>query len=404
MRLLFILDAVEIPAAANPRLGRRLAAALAAVGHEVTVLELWNGSDAPPPVPGCRQEALAFADEAAMEAALEGGAAGTTPLPLRLLRLAARPAAAGAAVRQFVLRRPRRVTDTRRAIERLDAEAPFDAVCAVAAPYRAAFALEGADLRGKKLLWQMDPYAANRSYRAPGGYERERRLLGAMDRVFITAQAQSDFAPGGPLAALAPRAQVLAFPSLTPPAGAPAAVRAQDCVFCGTLYPGLREPGVLLELFAALGGDWMLTMAGGGWGAFEAEKQRAAAALGGRLRVLGPVPHARAAALEAQAGVLVSIGNAAANQVPSKLFEYIAAGKPVLHLAAGENDAALPYLRRWPLALCVPPAPPERMAAAVRPWLRENAGRRLPWAQAAALFPEFTPDAVAREFLRGMTE
>ena len=335
MRLLFVLDAVEAPAAANPRLGRRLAAALAAAGHDVTVLELWDGRTPPPAVPGCAQQALAFAGEAAMEKALEGGAAGGSPLPLRLLRLAAHPAAVEAAVRQFVLRRPRRVTGTRRAIERLDAETPFDAVCAAAAPYRAAFALEGADIRGKKLLWQMDPYAANETYAAPGGYDRERQLLGAMDRVYITQQAAADFAPGGPLAALAPRAQVLAFPSLVPPAETGSAVQPQSCVFCGTLYRKLREPGALLALFAALGGGWTLIMAGGGWEAFAPARAQAEAALGPRLQILGPVPPARAAALEAQAGVLVSIGNAAANQVPSKLFEYAAAGKPVLHLSAG---------------------------------------------------------------------
>ena len=55
MRLLFVLDAVEAPAAANPRLGRRLAGALAAAGHDVTVLELWDGCTPPPAVPGCAQ-------------------------------------------------------------------------------------------------------------------------------------------------------------------------------------------------------------------------------------------------------------------------------------------------------------------------------------------------------------
>ena len=50
-------------------------------------------------------------------------------------------------------------------------------------------------------------------------------------------------------------------------------------------------------------------------------RAQAEAALGPRLQILGPVPPARAAALEAQAGGLVSIGNAAANQLPTKLFE-----------------------------------------------------------------------------------
>lgn len=150
MRILFVLDSVEAPAAANPRLGRRLAAALAQIGHSVTVLELWDGAHTPPKTPGCRAVLLPFSDEAAMEAALEHGAAHGSPLPLRLARLAVHPTAVGAAFRQLVLHKPRRQEDTRLEIERLDAIYHFDFVTAVAAPYRAAFALEQAAVTGKR--------------------------------------------------------------------------------------------------------------------------------------------------------------------------------------------------------------------------------------------------------------
>lgn len=396
MRILFVFDSVEAPAAANPRLGRRLAAALAGMGQEVEILELWDGTHAPPPAAGCVTHSLPFADEAAMNRALENGAAGGTPIPLRLLRLAARPTAVGAAVRQFVLRAPRRVTATRKMLESLHKSHPYDAVCAVAAPYRAAFALEGAALPGaRRLLWQMDPYAANESYRAPGGYDRERALLNALDHTFITAQAAPDYAPGGPLESCAGRVSELGFPSLVP-----AAREAPDptlCAFCGTLYPGLRTPDALLRLFPRLDTTLTLVMAGGGWEAFGPQRAEAQAALGDRLQILGPVPHEQAAALERRAGVLISIGNTASNQLPSKLFEMFAAGKPVLHLAAGPRDAALPYLARWPLAFVWQS---EADTPALRRWLAENAGRTLPFEKAETCFPEFTPGCVARQFLR----
>ncbi len=397
MRILFVFDSVEAPAAANPRLGRRLAEALASLGHQVELLELWDGTHAPPAVAGCVTHSLPFADEAAMNRALENGAAGGSPVPLRLLRLAAHPAAVGAAVRQFALHAPRRVTAARKAMETLHRQHPYDAVCAVAAPYRAAFALEGARLPGAhKLLWQMDPYAANESYHAPGGYDRERALLTAMDHTFITAQAAPDFAKGGPLEPCADRVSELGFPSLVP-------VEREDpdpdlCAFCGTLYPGLRTPDALLRLFPQLDHRLTLVMAGGGWEAFAPQRAAAQAALGDRLQILGPVPHEQAAALERRAGVLISIGNTAANQLPSKLFEVFAAGKPVLHLAAGPKDAALPYLARWPLAFVWKE---ESDTPALRRWLAENAGRTLPFETAADCFPEYTPGCVARQFLQG---
>lgn len=395
MRILFVFDSVEAPAAANPRLGRRLAETLAAMGHQVEILELWDGAHAPPAVPGCVTHDLPFADEAAMNRALENGAAGGTPVPLRLVRLAADPAAFSAAVRQFALHAPRRVTAARKKMESLHQAQPFDAVCAVAAPYRAVFALEGARLPGaRKLLWQMDPYAANESYHAPGGYDRERALLNALDHTFITAQAREDYAPGGPLESCAGRVSELGFPSLLP--GVREDPDPHLCAFCGTLYPGMRTPDALLELFPALDKDLTLVMAGGGWESFAPQRVKAQAALGDRLKILGPIPHTEAAALERRAGVLISIGNTAVNQLPSKLFEVFAAGKPILHLAAGPKDAALPYLARWPLAFVWKD---QADTPALDRWLAENAGRTLPFAKAEECFPEFTPGCVARQFL-----
>ena len=173
MRILLVLDRVENPASANALMGFRLAEQLLRRDHTVHILTLWDGLHTPPAPPeGAMQHLLAFADERQMNEALENGQKGGTPVPLRLARLAAHPAAAAAAFRQLVLKQPRRTVDSRREIERLYAEFYFDAVCAVCAPYRTAFALEAAAIRGKKFLWQLDPYASNRDYTAPGGFAR----------------------------------------------------------------------------------------------------------------------------------------------------------------------------------------------------------------------------------------
>ena len=155
---------------------------------------------------------------------------------LRLLRLAAHPTAVAAAFRQLVLHAPRRTVDSRREMERLDAEFHFDAVCAVCAPYRTAFALETAQIGGKKLLWQLDPYASNKDYTAPGGYAREGQLLQTIDTAFITPQALPDY-EGGPLSSWRGKVQVLGFPVLLPGGPVPAHEGVR-CVFCGSLYQG----------------------------------------------------------------------------------------------------------------------------------------------------------------------
>lgn len=406
MRFLFILDRVENPASANALLATRLAGELLAKNHEVHLLELWDGETPPPAAPrDIPQHSVAFADERLMNRALENGAKGGTPIPLRLLRLAAHPTAVAAAFRQLVLHAPRRTAACRRAVEELDRRFQYDAVCAVCAPYRSAFALETARIHGKKLLWQLDPYASNRDYQAPGGFPREGQLLDAIDGTFITPQALPDYEADAPLCAWRSKVHLLGFPVLLP-MPAPAPHTGRRCVFCGSLYPTVREPDFALQLFTALNAsDLTLTMAGGGWQRFEAQAEAAHNRLGDRFVRPGTLPPAEAANLEAGADLLLSLGNFYDNQMPSKLFGYLGSGKPVLHLAVSESDPTLPYLARYPLALVLHQA--EGVTSAVlerlRHWLDETAGRRLPYEEVAALYPEFTPGQVAQDFLAALT-
>lgn len=403
MRILFVLDSVENPTSANVLMAQRLAGALCAAGHTIHLLALWDGLHPQPGLPGCPVHSLAFADERLMNTALENGRSGGSPIPVRLARLCCHPTAVAAAFRQLVLHAPRREVDTRRVLEKLDAEFHFDVICAVCAPYRSAFALETAQVKAKKTIWQLDPYASNRDYQAPGGYPRELELLQHLDAAFITRQAVNDYTPGAPLAAAADKVHVLEFPSLVPPASVvgPAAHTGRRCVFCGSLYPGLREPDLALELFCALGphSDWTLAMAGGGWQYFADAASKAHAALGSRFEQPGPVPAETARAMQAQADVLLNLGNTVDNQLPSKLFDYFAAGKPVLHLCVTENDPALPYLARYPLALVLHKGQPNA-ADILRRWLDEVCGKQLPFDEVCALFPELLPQNVAAEFVR----
>lgn len=414
MKLLLVLDGVDYPTAANPQLALRAAGALAEAGHTVHLLYLEDGrTPLPPPPAGCTAFHLYFADERRMNEALEHGNAGGTPVPLRLLRLAARPDAALAAVRMLALRRPRRRAACQSKIARLDAAHHYDAAVAVAAPWHAAFALAKADLGGIKAAWLMDPYSQNRERGAapdPRLLAEETALYRALNLVFVTRLMLPDYAPGGPFAAFAHKARVLEFPALVPagpqeappaPALRPGGIR---CVFVGNLYPALRTPEFALELFCALRDDAVsLHFYGGGWEHFAPDSPvgraaaRAREQLGDRFTVCGPLPPAAARREMARADVLLSLGNAVANQLPSKVFDYCGAGLPVLHLACRPDDPALAYFARWPLACCVDQSEgitPELLAR-VAEFLHRAAGRRLPFETARRLFWENTPEAVA---------
>lgn len=73
-----------------------------------------------------------------------------------------------------------------------------------------------------------------------------------------------------------------------------------------------------------------------------------------RIRLVGAVTHARALELQRAADILVDLGNEAPDQVPGKFYEYLGAGRPILHIGDGKSAAAseLSALRRgW---ICPP--------------------------------------------------
>ncbi|WP_282266835.1 glycosyltransferase [Stenotrophomonas sp. PS02298] len=64
------------------------------------------------------------------------------------------------------------------------------------------------------------------------------------------------------------------------------------------------------------------------------------------IRIIGFMPHRAALAAQRACDVLVNLANADPVQVPGKVFEYLGAGKPILHLRGEQQDATGQILAR----------------------------------------------------------
>lgn len=62
------------------------------------------------------------------------------------------------------------------------------------------------------------------------------------------------------------------------------------------------------------------------------------------IRLVGFLPHRKALRMQRDADVLVNIGNELPDQVPGKIYEYLGAGRPVLHLSSGLDVGTLAVL------------------------------------------------------------
>lgn len=126
-------------------------------------------------------------------------------------------------------------------------------------------------------------------------------------------------------------------------------------VFAGTLYRHIRNPHYLLKLYEVLlsgklGQKLELHFFGGiddcrsYFAPYESE-------FGKSLYLHGLVSREVVAEALRSADLLINIGNTNSYQLPSKVVEYAALGKPLAHLSSVEQDCSDEFLSSYPLAL-----------------------------------------------------
>lgn len=258
------------------------------------------------------------------------------------------------------------------------------------------------------VLYQVDPCSTNMTYTDRQGellaFERAMyQRASAVITTPIICQEQKELLP--------PELYQKLTAMELPLVAEPAARRAEElranvpvCLFSGLIYAGIRDPRYTLRLFAPLveADHAQLHLVGVRQEDLPEEFQALPVVCHGR------VPLDRAQELMNGADVLVNIGNLMTNQVPSKIFDYVSLGKPIVNICKNRNCPTLPYLEHYPLALNLfeEEALLETQQARLAAFLREYGGRRLPFAQVAARFETCTPrhcaDQMSGIFAQGM--
>ena len=130
------------------------------------------------------------------------------------------------------------------------------------------------------------------------------------------------------------------FDGLTSEArGRPAAEFDPSCfelLYTGSFYP-FRRYGELLDAVVRTPGA-RITIASQNAPPFVSDLARR---YPDSIRLLGFVTHAEALALQGGADLLVNLANDDPSQVPGKIYEYLGAGRPILHIGDVPDEAAL---------------------------------------------------------------
>jgi glycosyltransferase involved in cell wall biosynthesis len=175
--------------------------------------------------------------------------------------------------------------------------------------------------------------------------------------------------------------------------------------YTGSLIRNLREPDYLLDLLKGIKANIPIHadffVMGNDAAKIKTET------IEGSLQINnhGRVSKDKADAAVAKANVLLNIGEVRGNQISSKIFEYMATGKPIVHLAYVKDDVVSKIIEKYPLALTLVQDRTSFEENCVRfsAFLEEKSFASIPFEDVKALYPEAMPETTAA-LIRDMFE
>ncbi|MBQ8603961.1 MAG: hypothetical protein IJ410_03850, partial [Oscillospiraceae bacterium] len=93
--------------------------------------------------------------------------------------------------------------------------------------------------------------------------------------------------------------------------------------------------------------------------------------------------------------MLLNIGNAISNMVPSKIFDYFATGKPIVNVQKIDNAPDVEYFEKYPLQITLPEYSGEMQSQQLYEFIKTSKGKHLDFAQVKDLYYTATPEYVA---------
>lgn len=169
-------------------------------------------------------------------------------------------------------------------------------------------------------------------------------------------------------------------------------------VYSGLLAKDYRSPLKLIELMKGVSKELNITCLFFSRGDCEDELRKAEIETNGMIKRMGYVSQQELASYTKRADFLLDIGNTLSGEdfsLPSKVIEYMAIGKPIIHMN-GKNDIAIEYLKKYGLAINVGgglSAMEDRDE--VLKFIKGNMGKRIPFENVVKMFPQNTPEYTA---------
>lgn len=158
-----------------------------------------------------------------------------------------------------------------------------------------------------------------------------------------------------------------------------------NCVFAGSFYPNLRNPEIMLDIFSRIN-DSRIKLHLYSTGCEDLVKKYSSKC--SSIIVHGRVSYEEIQRIYYEANILLNIGNSNDDFTPSKTFEYIATGKPIVNFYYGKEPDNI--LAQYPLAFHISNEVIQYDVGRIEEFLNNNWNKAVLSKEIERLYPENT--------------
>ena len=229
----------------------------------------------------------------------------------------------------------------------------YDVILSISGRYDATFAIYKyvKNTNQKFILYQVDPCSTNLSYNKKSKKRRERFEFDLYDRadyVITTPIIYNEHIESGFCDCFF-KIKPMEFPLVIPQSNRMIIKSTRkniNCTFIGTLYGSARNPYYTLKLFSHIIDEHVsLHLVGVTINDLPKEFKN------DKIICYGRQDLESCKELIKKADFLINIGNHILNQIPSKIFEYISTGKPIINICESDSCPTIKYLNKYPESL-----------------------------------------------------
>lgn len=222
----------------------------------------------------------------------------------------------------------------------------IEAVIGTVFPYKIGKLIQNLKYNVSKYIFQLDPYVNN--YTLPKKHFEKRKnneiaMVGKIDKIFTTSLIKKEMMLYSNIDEN--KIVEIEFPAFSETYNIEYSnkEKSKDKIIflhAGTFYEDIRNPKILVSIFEKLPDNYFLMLAGFNTKMIHKYDNN----IRDRIIDVGLVTQEETDELRKQTDVLISFNNLVENQVPSKLFECIQTGKPLLNICQLDNCPTLPYV------------------------------------------------------------